>query len=86
MALILARFEVSNDIYFGAMYVCMRISLWIVGDCDLFQACIMFNMTESIFKTKKRESVEKCPEQEWAFPFHKEFVRKKLYRAIGIRI
>lgn len=56
----------------------MRILLWLVEDCDLFQACIMFNMTESFFKTKKHESIEKCPEQEWAFPFHKEFVWRKL--------
>lgn len=51
---------------------------WIVGGCDLFQACIMFNMTELIFKTKKCKSIEKCPEKEWAFPFHKESVWKKL--------
>lgn len=78
MALIPTKFEVSNDIYFWALYVCMRILLWIVGDCDLFQAFLMFNMMESIFKTKKCESIEKSPEKEWALPFHKEFVWKNL--------
>lgn len=44
----------------------------------------MFNVTEPIFRIKKCKSIEKCPKQEWAFPFHKESVWKKIIELLEL--